>query len=165
MCAKEIAAQWKRTTAYRVRRMDGPLYDLVLMDVQMPKTDGLEAARRIRAAETAAAAGRTRMIALTADVQEEDRNAVLAAAPLDRERLCEVLDATLANSSNPLAARAGFPHTVIIPWSVRDVGGHRQSMMIRQLGKAARHRVFRIHAKGPETHGHPRNSPPPAQSL
>jgi CheY-like chemotaxis protein len=80
----------------------GSLYDLVLMDVQMPKMDGLEAARHIRAAETESGAGRTRMIALTADAQEEDRDAVLAAGldgllvkPLDRGRLCEALDATL----------------------------------------------------------------------
>ena len=56
--------------------------------------DGLEAARRIRAAEAARGAARTPIIALTANAFAEDREACLAAGmdgflvkPLDRERL------------------------------------------------------------------------------
>jgi CheY-like chemotaxis protein len=82
-------------------------YDLVLMDVQMPVMDGLEAARRIRAAEAESNAPRTRILALTANAQSEDRDAAMAAGmdgllvkPLDRERLREVLESVAA----PLAA-------------------------------------------------------------
>ena len=92
-------------------RAAGAPYDLVLMDVQMPGMDGLEAARRIRAAEAQAGDKRTRMLVLTANAQSEDRAAALDAGldgllvkPLDRERLREILEAASDQASNPLAA-------------------------------------------------------------
>ena len=92
-------------------RASGSPYDLVLMDVQMPGMDGLEAARRIRAVEAQSGDKPTRMIALTANVQIEDREAALGAGlddllmkPLDRERLREVLEANSGAAANPLAA-------------------------------------------------------------
>ena len=65
----------------------------------MPGMDGLEAARRIRAAEMQSGDKPTRMLALTANAQAEDRAECLAAGmdgllvkPLDRERLREALE-------------------------------------------------------------------------
>jgi signal transduction histidine kinase/CheY-like chemotaxis protein/HPt (histidine-containing phosphotransfer) domain-containing protein len=46
-------------------------YDVILMDVQMPEMDGLEATRRLRAQESALP--RPRIIAMTANVMPEDR--------------------------------------------------------------------------------------------
>lgn len=90
-------------------RAAGSRYDLVLMDLQMPGVDGLEAARRIRAAEANAGDARTYMIALTANAQVEDSEETLKAGldglllkPLDRERLREILET--ASGASPLAA-------------------------------------------------------------
>ena len=52
-------------------------YDLVLMDVQMPEMDGLEASRRITARWPAAE--RPRIVAMTANAMAGDRDECLAA--------------------------------------------------------------------------------------
>jgi CheY-like chemotaxis protein len=84
--------------AWRAARAAGAPFDLVLMDVHMPASDGIAATRQIRAAEAEGA--RTPIIALTADALSEDRDACLQAGmdgfltkPLDRERLIDVLAA------------------------------------------------------------------------
>jgi len=95
--------------AWLAARAAGEPYGLVLMDVQMPGTDGIEAARRIRAAEAESGGSRTPIIALTANTQDEDREACLAAGmdgfltkPLDREHLAGVL--AMLSATRPLAA-------------------------------------------------------------
>jgi PAS domain S-box-containing protein len=50
-------------------------FDVILMDVQMPFMDGLEATRQIRAAELAQGRPRVPIIAMTASVLEKDRTA------------------------------------------------------------------------------------------
>jgi len=73
-------------------------FDLVLMDIQMPEMDGLDATRAIRAAE--AAEGRTRVpiVALTAHAMQGDRDKCLAAGmdgyvskPVRMHQLAEVI--------------------------------------------------------------------------
>jgi CheY-like chemotaxis protein len=71
-------------------------YDVVFMDVHMPRVDGLEATRVIRAG--AHGRTRTRIIGMTADAGEEQRRRCLAAGmdeciskPVQRGQLAELL--------------------------------------------------------------------------
>jgi signal transduction histidine kinase/DNA-binding response OmpR family regulator len=87
------------------RAADEP-YGLVLMDLHMPGSDGIEATRRIRAAEAEGGSPRTPIIALTANAFDEDRAACIAAGmdgfltkPLDRERLATALAGATRSAS------------------------------------------------------------------
>ena len=71
-------------------------YDIVLMDIQMPEMDGLEATRRIR--DEFAQSEQPWIIALTANALLEDRNACIDAGmngyvskPIEIEKLVEAL--------------------------------------------------------------------------
>jgi PAS domain S-box-containing protein len=79
-------------------RSAGAPYDLVLMDVQMPRLDGIETTRRIRAREAGQPGRRTPILALTANTLVEDRYACFEAGmdgflikPLDRDKLADAL--------------------------------------------------------------------------
>ena len=72
-------------------------FDVILMDVQMPRMDGHEAARRIRAMEDPAKAG-IPIVAVTANAFEEDRQSAMDAGmdghlakPYDIPRMMETL--------------------------------------------------------------------------
>jgi CheY-like chemotaxis protein len=75
-----------------------PPFDVILMDLFMPEFDGLEATRRIRAAEARAGARRVPILALTASALEEDERAARAAgvdAVLTKPVAFELLAATI----------------------------------------------------------------------
>ena len=88
-------------------------YDVVLMDVQMPEMDGLEATRRINARWPADR--RPRIIAMTANALASDRDECLAAGmddyvakPIRLEELTAALDrcTPLGNVTSQSASRA-----------------------------------------------------------
>ena len=75
-------------------------YDLILMDIKMPRMDGIAATRAIR--EMAGAAGAVPIVALTANADPADVQTYVAAGmqdvvekPIKPERLAVVLDALL----------------------------------------------------------------------
>ncbi|HSP15787.1 MAG TPA: ATP-binding protein [Thermoanaerobaculia bacterium] len=99
--SQEFAAEALRRMMHRVtvvgdgeealRRLEHHNFDLVFMDVQMPKLDGLEATRRYRERERGS---RTPIVALTAHSRREDRVQCLEAGmdavltkPIDLKQL------------------------------------------------------------------------------
>jgi CheY-like chemotaxis protein/nitrogen-specific signal transduction histidine kinase len=74
-------------------------FDLILMDVQMPHLDGMEAAAMIREREAAAGSPRIPIIALTAYAMSGDRERCMAAGmdgyvskPIDSQKLFEAIE-------------------------------------------------------------------------
>jgi CheY-like chemotaxis protein/HPt (histidine-containing phosphotransfer) domain-containing protein len=103
-------------------RLDHAAYDAILMDVQMPEMDGLEASRAICARW--AASERPRIIAMTAEAMQGDREKCLAAGmddyivkPVTLDRLAAALAkcrplATAAAAAEASAAPLGERHSV-----------------------------------------------------
>jgi len=82
-------------------------FDLVLTDIHMPGCDGVEAARRIRAAEKASGRTRTPIVALTADALETGKRACQEAGmdgfltkPVDPAELDSVLIELFPNNES-----------------------------------------------------------------
>ncbi|WP_437751191.1 ATP-binding protein [Sorangium sp. So ce1389] len=94
-----------------LRALERRRYDVILMDVQMPELDGLEATRRIRALP-AQVHGRPRVVALTANVMADDRDRCreagmddFLAKPIQIDHLVSVL--RRAADAAKAAGRAG----------------------------------------------------------
>lgn len=91
-------------------------FDLILMDVQMPGMDGLEATRRIRTLEQQRGAEAVPIIALTASVLDRDRQNALdagmngfASKPLDLAGLLEEMARLLGAAPAVRSSQASEP--------------------------------------------------------
>jgi signal transduction histidine kinase len=83
-------------------------WDLILMDIQMPRMDGVTAARAIRQEERRNGCGRTPIVALTANVMPHQVEAYLAAGmdaavgkPIEIRRLLAAIEAALTPTAAP----------------------------------------------------------------
>ncbi len=102
--------------AEAVEALKSTPYDLVLMDVQMPKMDGLEATRIIRSPESGVLDPGVPVVAMTAHAMEGDRQKCIRAGmndyiakPVSPERLADVLQQWLPpRSRKPAPETDGF---------------------------------------------------------
>jgi CheY-like chemotaxis protein len=87
--------------------------DLIFMDISMPEMDGRDAARAIRAAESARGGARVPIVALTAHAMEGDAESILAAGidrymtkPLRRSAITAALAEFRPDAALPIAEGA-----------------------------------------------------------
>jgi PAS domain S-box-containing protein len=114
-------------------------FDLVLMDVQMPEMDGLEAATAIRAREKSAG-GHVPIVAMTAHALKGDREICLAAGmdeyiakPIRAHELFDVIEAVVP----PVKAASAPAPEEIIDWAESLQGVQGDQRLLRALVEAA----------------------------
>ena len=96
-----------------VKAFQSEPWDLILMDVQMPVMDGLDAARAIRAAERAEGRAPTPIIALTANAMQhqlDDYRACGMTATVSKPVEIRALMAAIQAAVEPQAQRAAVRH-------------------------------------------------------
>jgi CheY-like chemotaxis protein len=102
-----------------LERVAAESFDVILMDVQMPDMDGLQASTRIREIEKDRGTY-TPILALTAHTMKGDRERCLAAGmdqfinkPIDAERFVEVVEAAATDGGTGKDGRPGTPATPV----------------------------------------------------
>jgi CheY-like chemotaxis protein len=102
--------------AEAIKALESTPYDLVLMDVQMPVMDGLEATRQIRSASSSVLNPNIPIVALTAHAMPSDREKCLEAGmndylakPVAPQALARVLDKWLNAEADTLQIKKAAP--------------------------------------------------------
>ena len=97
-----------------VEAFDAGVFDLILMDVQMPRMNGVEATREIRRRESKSGRRRTPVIALSANVMAHQVSEYLAAGmdgfiakPIDAARLFEAIEDAVAETNDQQSLTTG----------------------------------------------------------
>ena len=138
---------WKVASAHNGRHaleiLTSQCFDLVLMDVQMPEMDGLEATRRIRALEEKTG-GRTPVVAMTAYAMQGDREQFMAAGmdgyvakPIDAQELCQTVEQMVGQTQDVGGSDAGTaaPEPALPPLAEKEMEAVQSEVaaMLRQL--------------------------------
>ena len=120
--------------------MESKVYDLVLMDIQMPGMDGYEAARAIRNREAEKHGPRTPVVALTADAMFGDRQKSLEAGmddylskPFTPEQLEEVLVRWLPKETKPMDETISTPAEAPEANGSADAASFAETTLDRQI--------------------------------
>ncbi|THB67893.1 MAG: PAS domain S-box protein [Desulfovibrio sp.] len=112
-CAKLLEKEGHRVQVANnglqaLEELQNKAYDLILMDIQMPVMDGVEAAKRIRRGEAGADLAKTPIIAMTAYTMKGDRETFLRAGmddylakPVDAGMFQEVFARVLGSGAPP----------------------------------------------------------------
>ncbi len=116
-----------------LRALETDSYDLVLMDVQMPVMDGLEATRLIRSGRSGVRNPEIPIIAMTGHAMQEDKDRCLAAGMNDYLTKPVQLDVFTAVLEKWLPATASGPGTAPDPAAPPAVWD-RAAMMERMMG-------------------------------
>jgi PAS domain S-box-containing protein len=131
-----------------VAALEQQAFDLVLMDVQMPEMDGLQATAAIRAREQKNG-GHIPIIAMTAHAMRGDRETCLAAGmdayvskPIRAKLLLDTMESLVGSAAEPAAAEAGpvpqgpSPDNAVLDWSdaLANVRGDKE--LLRSMARA-----------------------------
>lgn len=119
-------------------------YDVILMDMQMPEMDGLEATRLIRGLP--AGFNQPRIIAMTANVAREDRQACLDAGMDDYLpkpiRIEELIMALNKSQHVPAPGSASPPDTFVTDISAKE--SNQQEIIFSTLDSAALDQLLKL---------------------